>query len=140
MKKNIDASAITLLINVSNQSPNDHIPKEYFSTLSPEARKIWSNIPNDMKVVMLRIRTVNSNEVVDSHSKPTSYPPRKFTTAHLHEILTELISESSSSEKNEADDTKDEPDSESKFFVNSTSANAIRPGDIHKLMSIPDKV
>ena len=52
-----------------------------------------------MKAVVLRSRTVDSNDDVNNHNKnvyktviPLSYPPRKFTKAHLHEILTELIS------------------------------------------------
>ena len=52
-----------------------------------------------MKVVMLRIRTVNSNDGVNNHSKkayetvkPPSYPTKKFTTAYLHELRTELMS------------------------------------------------
>ena len=60
--------------------------------------------------------------------KPHSYPPRKFTKAHLHEILTKLISESSLSEQNEVCDPKDEPDSESTLLVKYASANAINPG------------
>ena len=65
----IDASSSTLLINVSNQSPNNNMPKEDFSTLSPEVRQIWCKIPNDIKVVTLRSRTVNSNDGVNNHSK-----------------------------------------------------------------------
>ena len=69
-----------------------------------------------MKVTMLRSRTGSFNDGANNHSKnvyktvkPPSYPPRKFTTAHLHELLTELISESSLSEQNEVDTAKDEP-------------------------------
>ena len=71
--------------------------------------------------------------------KPSYYPPRKFTTAHFHELLTELISESSLSENNEVNAPKDEPDSESTWLVNSTSSNSINPGDGCKLMPTPDK-
>ena len=48
--------------------------KEDFSTLRPEVRKFWSKIPNDMKAVILRSRTVNINEGVGNHSK-NSYKP-----------------------------------------------------------------
>ena len=65
----IDASASTLLINMYNQSPNTHIPKEDFNTLSLEVRETWSKVPNNMKIVMLRSRTVNSNDGVNNHSK-----------------------------------------------------------------------
>ena len=58
---NIDASAITLLINMCNQSPNTCMPKEDLSSLGPEVRQIWSKIPNDTKAVMLRSRTGNLN-------------------------------------------------------------------------------
>ena len=37
---NIDASARTLLINMSNQSKNTHIPKEAVSTLIPKVSRI----------------------------------------------------------------------------------------------------
>ena len=57
----------------------------------------------------------------------------------MHDILTELISESSLSEQNEADAPKDDPDSESTLLVNSASSNGINPGEIRKLMSITDK-
>ena len=57
----------------------------------------------------------------------------------MHELLTELISESSLSEKNGVDAPKDEPDSESKLLVNSTSTNVINPRDIRKLVSAPRK-
>ena len=57
------------------------MPKEVFITLSSELRKIWINIPNDMKAVMLRSRNGNLNEGVNHHSKdihetlnPLSYP------------------------------------------------------------------
>ena len=72
--------------------------------------------------------------------KPPSRPPRKFTKAYLHELLTELISESSMSEKNEAHAPKDETDSESTFLVRYASANSMNPGDTRKLMHIPNKV
>ena len=52
-----------------NQSQNAYAPKEYFSALSSEVRQICSKIPNDMKAVMLRSRTGNSNECVNNHSK-----------------------------------------------------------------------
>ena len=58
----------------------------------------------------------------------------------MHELLTDLISVHSLSEQNEADATKDEPDSDSALLVNSTSVNAISPGDIRKIMSMPYKV
>ena len=84
-----------------------------------------------MKVFMLRIRTGNFNDRTNDHSKnvyetvnPPSYAPRKITTTHLHEVLTEVILESSLSEHNEVDATNDEPDSESTLIVNSTSANS----------------
>ena len=69
-----------------------------------------------MPMHALLSRTINSNDGVNNHSKnsyenvtPPSYPPRKFTTAHLHELLSELTSESSSSEQNEVCSTKNEP-------------------------------
>lgn len=99
-----------------------------------------------MKAVTLRSRTRNSNDGVNNHSKnvykivkPPSYPPKKFTTAHLHELLTEIISEYSLSEQKEVDGTKDDPDSESTLVLNSTPTNAINPGDIRKLTSTPAK-
>ena len=95
MNYEIDASASTLLIKMSNQSLNTCMPKEYFSALSPEVRRNWSKIPNDMKVFMLRSRIVNVNEGVNNHNanvyetvKPPSYSPRKFTKAYLHELIT----------------------------------------------------
>ena len=57
----------------------------------------------------------------------------------MHELLNELISDSSLSEQNEVDAPKDKPDSESTFLVNSTSSNEINPGDIRKLMFAPVK-
>ena len=71
--------------------------------------------------------------------KPPSYAPRKFTIAHVHELLNELMSEHSLSEHNEVAATKDDPDSESTLLVNSTSANSVRLGDIRKLISTSDK-
>ena len=66
---NIDSSDSTLLINISNQSPNTYAPKKDFSSLSPEVRKIWSKITYDMKAVMLRSRSGNCNEWLNKHSK-----------------------------------------------------------------------
>ena len=43
--------------------------KEDFSALSLEVMKIGSNVPNDMKAVMLRSRSGNSNYVVNNNSK-----------------------------------------------------------------------
>ena len=51
MNYDIDASARTLLINMSNQSPNTWMPKEKFSALSPKVRQLWIKIPNNMKVI-----------------------------------------------------------------------------------------
>ena len=99
---------------MANQNPNSYTPKEYFSVLSPEVRRTWSKMPPDMKAIILRSRTKSPNDGANNHSKnvykpvkPPSYPPRKFTTAHLHELLTELILESSLSEQNEVDATAD---------------------------------
>ena len=64
---------------------------------------------------------------------------RKFTEANLHELLNELISETSSSDENEPEAPAPNQDSESTLLVNSTSASAINPGDIRKLMSTPGK-
>ena len=131
---------------MTNQSPNTHTSKEDYSYLSPEVRKNWSKIPNDMKVVMLRSRTGNRNEGVNKNGKDgyatvktSSLPPRKFTKDNLHELLAELISETSLFEQNEVDTPKYEPDSESELLVNYTSSNATNPGDIRKLMSAPGK-
>ena len=100
-----------------------------------------------MKAVMLRSRTRNRNEIVNKHSKdayktvkPLSFPPRTFTKANLNELFSELISENSLSEKNEVDVPTDEPGSKSILLVSSSSVNAINPGNIRKLMSIPGKI
>ena len=99
-----------------------------------------------MKAVMLRSRTVNSNDGVNNNNKNVyklkklpSFPPMIFTKAHFHELLTELTSESSLSEQNEVDAPKDELDSESKLLVKSASANAINPGDTRNIISTHDK-
>ena len=57
----------------------------------------------------------------------------------MHELITELISESSLSEQNKVDTPKDDPDSDSTLLVISTSDNAINPGYIRKIMPTPDK-
>ena len=122
------------------------MPKEHFSALSPEVRRPWSKIPPNMKAITLRSRTGSCNDGSNNHNKnvyktvkPSSYPPRKFTTAHLYELLTELISEHSFSKKNEVDATENESNVESTMLVNTTSANAVSPGDIRKIMPAPDK-
>ena len=122
------------------------MPREDCISLSPEVGEIWIKILNCMKAFILRSRTVNSNDGVNNHIKnayktvkPPSYRPRKFNKAHLHELLTKLISKFSLSEQNEVDDHKYEPDSESKLLAHSTPVNAINPGCIRKLMSTPDK-
>ena len=99
-----------------------------------------------MKAFMLLSKNGYSNDGVNDQSKniyktvkPPSYPPRKFTKAHLHGLLTELISEPSVSEQNEVNSPKDEPYSESIFLVKSTSANATNLGYVRKLMSTPGK-
>ena len=55
-----------------------------------------------MKVVTLLSRNGNGNEGANNHSKNIyknvkrlPYPSIKFTKCHFHELLTELISESS---------------------------------------------
>ena len=84
---------------------------------------------------MLRSRTVNRNEGVNNNSKdgcktvkPPPFTSSKFTKLNLHELLAELISETSLSGKNEVDVLKDEPNSKSEILVNSTSTNVINPG------------
>ena len=142
----IDASASALLVNMTNQSPNTYIPREDFSSLTPEVKQIWGKIPPDMKAIILRRRTGNRNEETINRNKdgcksvkPPSHLRRKFTKAHLHELLNELISETSLSDDNEPEDHVANKDSGSTLLVNSISANAINPGDIRKLMSIPGK-
>ena len=49
MNYDIDVSTSALLIKISNQRPNAHIPREDFSALSPEVSQIWSKIPNGVK-------------------------------------------------------------------------------------------
>ena len=90
---------------MANKNTNSYVPKENFSALIPEVRRTWSKKPPEMKAIMLRIRTGSPNDGSNNHSKnvyktikPPSYPHRKFTTVYLHELLTELISESSFSE------------------------------------------
>ena len=92
-----------------NQNQNACMPKEDFSALSLEVGRIWSKTAPDMKAITLRSRTRSPNDGENNHSqffckptKPPSYPPRKIATAHLHELFTGLISESSLSEQNEA--------------------------------------
>ena len=99
-----------------------------------------------MRAVMLRSITVNSNDVVNNHSKnayktvkPPSYHPRKLTTAHFHALLTELILESSLSDQNEVDATIDKLDSDSTLLSNSMHVNSVSIGEIRRLISIPDK-
>ena len=76
----IDASASILLINMSHQSPNDYMPKEDSSALSPEVRQIWSKIPNDMKAVMFRSRTGNCNDGANNHNKNVCIPQNFLLT------------------------------------------------------------
>ena len=73
-------------------------------------------MPPGMKTVILESRTGNFNDGKNNHSKNVykpvktpSYPTSILTIAQLHQLLTELISESSLSEKNDVDDNKDEP-------------------------------
>ena len=147
MDYDIDVSASTLLINMNYQSPNTCMPREDFRSLSPEVREIWSKIPNDMKAFMLRSRTGNSNERINKNikydyktAKPPSFLHRKFIKANVHKIITELISETSFTEKNEADTLEDEPYSESTLLVNFNSANTFNPGEIRKLISALRKI
>ena len=131
---------------MTNQSPKAYRPKEDYRYFSPEGRHIWCNILNGMKAFVLRSRSVNLNEGVNKHSKdgyktlkPLSLPAMKFTKANLHQLLAELISETSFSDKNEVNVPKDKTDSESAFLVKYTSANTINPGDIRKLISASGK-
>ena len=64
----IDVSSSTLSINMSNQNTNTYTPKEDFSALSPEVRRMWSKIPPAMKAVILRSRTGNCNDGENNHS------------------------------------------------------------------------
>ena len=75
-----------------NQSQSTCVPKEDFSSLSPEVRQIWIKILNDIKSVTLRSRTGNHNEGVNKHSKdihktikPPSSPSSKFCLRVLSE-------------------------------------------------------
>ena len=131
---------------MTNQSPNTYMSREDFSFLTPEVKQIWGKIPPDMKAIILRSRTGNRNEETINRNKdgcksvkPPSHLRRKFTNAHLHELLNELISETSPSDENEPEAPVPNQDSESTLLVNSTSANAINPGDISKIMSTPGK-
>ena len=99
-----------------------------------------------MKAIILRSRNGSGKEGATNHSKngcksvkPPSFPPRKFTKAHLHELLSKLISETSLSDDNETAIPEAGQDPESTLLVNSASANAANPGDIRKLMSEPGK-
>ena len=65
----IDASASALLINIANKNPNTYMPREDFSALSPEVRRIWSKILPNTKAIILRRRTGSCNNGIKNHSK-----------------------------------------------------------------------
>ena len=111
-------SASKLLANVTNQTPNAHTPNEDCNSLSPKVRDIWSKIPHDIKTVLLRGRNGSLSERINKYNKddcktakPPSFAHKKYTKANLHELLAELISETSVSEKNDEDISKDVSDS-----------------------------
>ena len=131
---------------MTNQSSSTCVPREEFSSLSPEVKQILGKIPNNMKAIISCSRTGSGKEGATNHSKngcksikPLSFPPRKFTKAHLHELFSKLISETSLSDDNEPVIPAANQDSKSALLVNSASANTINPGDIRKLMSAPGK-
>ena len=94
----------------------------------------------------MRSRNESWNERINKNykdgyntAKRPSFTHRKFTKANLRELLAEINSETYVSEQNNEYIAEDKADSESKFLVNATSANAINPGDILELMHAPRK-
>ena len=78
-----------------------------------------------MKAAILRGRIWTRNEMANKYdkdgyetAKSLYFLPRKFTKASLHEILAELILETSASEKNDEDTSEDEADSEFTLLSN----------------------
>ena len=99
-----------------------------------------------MKAIILRSKNRSGKEESTNYIKngcksvkPPSFPPRKFTKVHLHELLSELISETSLSDHNETAIPEADQDPELTLLVNSASANAINSGDLCKLMPGPSK-
>ena len=80
--------------------------KEHHSSLTPEGKEICIKIPNGMLHVTLRGTNVSRNERLNKHNKCShkhakspSFNPKKLTKDHLHELLYELITETSLSKK-----------------------------------------
>ena len=108
---------------------------------------MWRALPNDLKAVLMisRNSSQGSNSSNNNHSnssykpvKPPSHPKKPCTKANLHELLTKLIAESNECDSDTSNNEGAQQENESAMLVNSTTAKAINPGDIRKLMSTPN--
>ena len=145
----INASAATLLANLSNRSVGNSascIPSADYRLLTPEAKVLWGMLPNDMKAVILKGRDNNINSYSDCNKdnfnnakprfnqcetvKPPNCKPNPFTKANLHELLTELLVEEEETGGIDRDAEDSDNINESCMLVNSASASRIKPGDM----------
>ena len=150
----IDAPVSTLLANLTNRNnpnSNSYLPSEDFNSLTPQAKEAWRTLPNDLKAVLIKGRNSNPSKPSSNNStnnssnssykpvKPPSYTKKPFTKANLHELITALISESSEHDSDTTNKNEGlQQDDDTTMLVNSTTAKAINPGDIRKLMSTPN--
>ena len=109
----MDASFSKLLDKVTSQIPKACTTKEDHRSLTPEVKESWSNIPNAMKGIILQGRSGSRNDRVTKNNKdsckhvtPPSFKPKKFNKANLHELLVELISETSLSDTNKVNNSE----------------------------------
>ena len=155
---NIDASATTLLANMTNlETPNSnsYLPLEDYNSLTSDAKELWRKLNNDMRSILLKGRNATTNSDINSVNRfnktksnecefvmPLSCKGKHFARANLHEFLSDLFKDNDAYEDADAgiEDSIEVNESEFIFLVNSTLTNNINPGDIRKLMSATDKV
>lgn len=149
----IDASAITLLANMTNRvnaNSDSYLPSEDYSSLSAEERDLWKKIQSSMKSIILkgrnsgnrpsgRFNSNNSNNHSYKSIKPLPLRGKPFTKANLTELLSELIFEIHELEDSSFASENVVDDKESTLLVNLTTTSKLNPGDIRKLLSSPAK-
>ena len=134
----IDSSIETVLANKSiakfkPTNPLSLMPKEAHLKLPPAARSTWNKLDSDSKALILLAHKQKADALPPKPPYKDNKSPSRFALAELHQLL------ESQYESTEIESTPEDTDDDATRLVNFSQAKEATPGDIRKLLSVPNK-
>ena len=121
------------ITNFKPTNPNSLMPKEACLKLSPSARLTWNKLDADSKALILSARKCKADKIPTKPPHKGDKGPNRFTLAELHELL------SAQYEPNDDSTNHEQDEEESTRLVNFTQAKEVTPGNIRKILSVPNE-